>query len=297
MNLDDPYFDAAAVDAKYLYKVIESAERFTGIKIQYLFLDEIQNVKAWEKFIKSVYDSGIFKKIFITGSNSSLLQGEYSTLLSGRYIDHCIYPFSILEIFQYHNLVDSLIQIKEKPKMLALLDLLLVDGAFPEVFLQSDPYLKRKILVSYYETILLKDCIAQENIRNSRLIRELSHYMVTNISSDYSYHSLTKVLDSNEHTLKDYMSVLQRGFLFDEVKNFSYSLKQQAKGRKKAYCVDNGLISAIGFNFSSNKGKLFENLVYAELKKIGYKTIYLLSENKSCDFIIHEGNQIGRAHV
>lgn len=92
VNLDDPYFDAASVDAKYLYKIVENAERFSGTKIAYLFLDEIQNIPGWEKFIKSVYDSEKFKKIFITGSNSSLLQGQYATLLSGRYVNMMIHP-------------------------------------------------------------------------------------------------------------------------------------------------------------------------------------------------------------
>ena len=291
INLDDPYFDDVIDNPKGLYAIIENAERYTQTKIQYLFLDEIQNIKGWEKFVKSVYDSEVFKKIFVTGSNSQLLHGHYATLLSGRYIYHYIYPLSIKEVLNHHNITDLISLINEKAKVLSLLDSLLIYGGFPEPYLQNDVSLKRNLLISYYDTILLKDCIAVNNIRDVRLIKELSHYLMTNIAANFSYNSLKKLLSSSEHTIKDYIHTLENGFLFEEMRNYAYSLKQQSKGKKKVYSIDNGLISSIAFNLIGNEGKLFENLIYSELKKIGADEMYFYNDTYECDFIIKKSTQ------
>jgi predicted AAA+ superfamily ATPase len=291
VNLDDPFFDESAKDAKQLYKIIETATRHTGVTIDYLFLDEIQNVNAWEKYVKSVYDSNVFKKIFVTGSNSNLLHGEYATLLSGRYVHHTVYPLSFYEVCYHHEMTDRQALVINKPKVLALLDNALVYGTFPEVFLQKDKELKRKILINYYETILLKDCIYQEKLPNPRLARELAHYLITHITSQYSYNSIKSYLDSNEHTIKDYLAALTFGFLFTEIKGFSYSLKTQSRSKKKIYCVDNGLISSVAFQFSGNKGQLFENLVFCELQKIGCSNIFVFNDKKECDFLVNYYSQ------
>ena len=87
INLDAPHFNAVTNDITFIYQIIETAEKLTGEKVQYLFLDEVQNINMWEKFVKSSYDSQVFKKILVTGSNANLLQTDYTTLLSGRYVD------------------------------------------------------------------------------------------------------------------------------------------------------------------------------------------------------------------
>ncbi|MDD5089607.1 MAG: AAA family ATPase [Candidatus Wallbacteria bacterium] len=98
LNLDDPCFSDIWENPAKLYEASELAEKITGSKPEFLFLDEVQNVNAWEKFVKSVYESGTYRKIFITGSNSTLLDGDYSKLLSGRYLSTRVYPMSFREI-------------------------------------------------------------------------------------------------------------------------------------------------------------------------------------------------------
>lgn len=104
VNLDDPYFTDLYQDPKNFYKIKQAAEKLVGSEFEYLFLDEVQNIIMWEKFVKSMYDSNIYKKIFVTGSNSSLLSGRYATLLTGRYIKHHIYPLSYNEILTSKNI-------------------------------------------------------------------------------------------------------------------------------------------------------------------------------------------------
>jgi predicted AAA+ superfamily ATPase len=104
INLDDPNFTEIYQDSSRLYQIIDFAEKLSSKKVEYLFLDEIQHVNLWEKFVKSIYDSEVFKKIFVTGSNSSLLKGEYAQLLSGRFILDEVFPLSYQEILTDQNI-------------------------------------------------------------------------------------------------------------------------------------------------------------------------------------------------
>lgn len=292
VNLDDPFFSDVWKDSKELYRVIETAEKLTGSKIKFLFLDEIQNVMGWEKFVKSVYDAGAFKKIFITGSNSSLLKGDYAKLLSGRYITDSVYPLSFKECLTNNGIKSYLDLVSNKPKVLGLLDDLLYNGSFPEVFKIKEPDLKRELLLNYYETIILKDCIANHNIRDIKTFKELSYYLISNISAPYSYNSLARAVKGNENTVKDFIDILEDSFLLKEVRNFSYSLKTQSKAKKKVYCIDNSFMNIVSFKFSENRGKLLENLVYTELLKSGYSEVYFYNEYKECDFVLKKGKDL-----
>lgn len=292
VNLDDPFFSEVWNDARDLYRVVETAEKITKKKIKYLLLDEVQNVNGWEKFVKSAYDADIFKKIFITGSNSSLLKGNYARLLSGRYITDYVYPLSFQEILNAQGIHSYKDLITSKPKVLGILDDILLYGSFPEVFKTEDRDLKREILLNYYETIIFKDCIANHNVRDIKTFKELAFYLVSNISSLYSYNSLARAVKSNENTVREFINILEDSFLMSEVKNFSYSIKAQSRSKKKAYCIDNSFLNTISFKFSDNKGKLLENLVYTELLKNGLGEVYFYQENKECDFILKQGKRL-----
>lgn len=292
VNLDDPFFSGVCRDATELYRLVETAEKITGRKVSHLFLDEVQNVREWQKFVKSAYDSERFAKIFVTGSNSALLQGDYATLLSGRYVTDRVYPLSFREILANQGIADRVALIDQKPLVLNLFESMLQHGAFPEILKIGDPELKREVLVSYYETIVLKDCIANSTIRETRIFKDLTHYLLSSVSGPYSYNSLARAVSSNENTVREFVNVLEGSFLMSEVKNFSYSLKQQSKARKKCYCVDNGLINAVSFSFSENRGTLLENLVYAELLKRGHSEVYFYGEQKECDFIVKNGSEL-----
>lgn len=288
LNLDDPFYIEITKDVKKLVKAIETAQKLTQKKIKYLFLDEIQQVEFWEKYVKSVYDSQLFHKIFITGSNSNLLKGEYANLLSGRYILDMVYPYSFREILSQLKIKSMLELVENKVKLLRVIDQLLEYGSYPEIFKTKDNQLKRELILNYYDTILLKDCIAYGKIRDIKTFRELAHYLITNNGTLYSYLGLSKNINSNEGSVKDFIHYLENSYLFYELKHFSYSLKKQSKAKKKTYCLDNAFLANISFRFSSNKGKLFENLVFSELLKQG-KTIYFDTEhNYECDFLVKE---------
>jgi predicted AAA+ superfamily ATPase len=292
VNLDDPFFSEVWRDAKELYRVVETSEKITKKKIKYLLLDEVQNINGWERFVKSAYDADIFKKIFITGSNSSLLKGNYARLLSGRYITDYVYPLSFQEILNAQGIHSYKDLISAKPRVLGILDDILLYGSFPEVFKTEDRDLKREILLNYYETIIFKDCIANHNVRDIKTFKELAFYLISNISSLYSYNSLARAVKSNENTVREFVNILEDSFLMFEVKNFSYSIKTQSRSKKKIYCIDNSFLNTISFKFSDNKGKLLENLVFTEFLKNNFEEVYFYQENKECDFILKQGKKL-----
>jgi len=296
INLDDPFFSDINKDPKNLEKILETAEKLTGEPIEYLFLDEVQNMLRWEKYVKSIYDNERFKKIFVTGSNSSLLNSEYAQLLTGRYIRDIVYPFSFAEYLSIKNLNDSIKILKNKALVLRILDSMMEFGGFPEIIKCEDTAVKREIILSYYEAIVLKDCIANGKIREIKTFQELTHYLISNAAAAYSYNGLAKAINSNENSVKEFIRVLENSYLIEEVKHFSFSMKKQSRAKKKIYCIDNGFLANVSFRFSQNTGKLFENLVYSEFRKNNY-AVYYYSKKNECDFIVKKNGEIKAVQV
>jgi uncharacterized protein len=292
VNFDDPLYTALYQDASALYTLINHAEKLSGHKIQTLFLDEIQNVSAWEQYVKSVYDNRVFEKIAITGSNAELLKSDYANLLTGRYLEIHVYPLSFTEVLNYHEILEPIDLIRNKSEVLAHLDFFMKYGGFPRIHCVSDDGTRLRLLKNYYETIILKDCIKNHEIRDSKVFFNFSYYMINNLSATYSYNSLSRALSIHENTAAQYIHILECAYFLYELKMFSYSIKVQSKTKKKAYCIDNGIILAASFQFSQNLGKLFENLVYSELIKQNRWDIYFYNNKKECDFIVHGENKI-----
>jgi len=289
INLDDPYFTELYGESKNLYRLLEMSEKLTGVKVQYLFLDEVQNVKAWEKFVKAIYDNEVVKKIFITGSNSSLLDGEYATLLSGRYIQDRVTAPSFSEILNLRGIKSRFELIDKKVEALTIVDEMMMFGSFFEVL--QEPSHKREIILSYYETIIFKDCIANNNLRDAKTFKEVVNFLVSNSGNLYSYNSLSKALRVNDNSIKEYIRVVEDAYMAQEIKQYSYSLKEQVKSKKKLYINDNGILAQTAFKFSKDYGKNFENLVYTELIKGGYE-IYFHNKDFECDFIVKKDEKL-----
>ncbi len=290
VNLDDPFFIPYSDDAAKLHDVIQTAQKLTQKNITYLFLDEVQAMNGWERYVKSVYDNEAFKKIFITGSNSSLLNGDLATLLTGRYLSTKVYPLSLKEILKINDITTYMQLVEHSPKVLNIVDNMVKYGSFVEIVDNKEEF-RREILSAYYDTILLKDCVTNNAIRDVKSFKELSYYLLSNVTSLYSYNSLAKAIDINDKSAKEYVSYLENSYLIDEIKHYSYSLKEQNHSKKKIYANDNGFLS-LSYSFSENRGKMLENLVYTELIKAGYE-VYFYNKNFECDFIaIQDGKTI-----
>jgi predicted AAA+ superfamily ATPase len=289
LNMDDPlYFDVWENPAMF-YNLIELAEKLTGEKVKYLFIDEAQAVKGWETFVKSVYDSEIFTKIFVTGSNSSFLQNEYSTLLSGRYLENSVFPYSFKEMLQHRGIRSYLDLASATPEVLRLLDDCLEWGCFPEIRSLKNSGIKSNLLKSYFDSIVMKDCVSRYAIADVAMFKKLLLYSVSNAGSVYSYKSLGTAIGSNENTAKKYINILNDSYIIQDVSNFAFSLKENVRNSHKIYIADTGLINAISYRFWDNKAKLFENFVFNELQKQKNDEITFINNNGECDFLVKNG--------
>lgn len=250
------------------------------------YFDEIQNIIGWERFVRRLNDDK--KKVFVTGSNATMLSRELGTHLTGRYLEVKIYPFSFSEFLKFKSFKlegNSFYTTSSKAVLKKYFEEYLLEGGFPE-------YLKDKnkdYLKLLYENIIYRDILVRYNLSSEKNLKDLIHLAVTNLSSEISFNSLTKLLNiSSPTTIKEYFDYLENSYLSFLVSRFNYSLKKQIRSSKKVYIIDNALASYLGFRFSEDYGRLLENLVFLELKRRG-KEVYYFSEDHECDFVIKEG--------
>lgn len=283
---DERLVDFAVTDFNNLYETF--LELYGERKV--FFFDEIQNVPKWEIFVRRMQDKGC--KFFITGSNASLLSKELGTKLTGRCVSIELYPFSFVEFLSFKGYKlqkNALSYTAERAAIKKHFAEYLKHGGMPEYLKYKDPTLLKRV----YEDILYRDIVARYDIKQVKVLRELGLYLLSNIGGLFSYNNLKKVLGvGSMNTIKSYADFLENSFLMFLINRFSYSLKQQFVANKKIYCIDNGLAESVAFQFSKNKGKFLENLVFLELKR-RYPEIYYYktANNLEVDFLVKSGRK------
>jgi len=262
---------------------------------QYFFLDEIQTIKGWGRWINRIYEFENIK-IFITGSNASLLAPEIATALTGRNRQITVYPFSFREFLSLKNYeVDAkdLYLRERKAKLINLFRQYVGSGGFPEVIKNNDTTL----LEQYFKDIIYRDVIARYAIRNIREIRELALFLASNTGTIKSYQNLKELIHVKSlNTVKNYLEILENVYLFFRLDLFDYSVKRQIYNPSKIYAIDTALSSSIAFKFSQNLGHIYENIAFIELLRRGHEMFYWKSKSsKEVDFLIKKGLKIDRA--
>lgn len=253
----------------------------------YLVLDEIQGVERWEREIKSLYDRKHYR-IIISGSSSFLLDSQLSTLLSGRYFSVPVFPLDFSEYLQFHDIVppeDAAMRAAQKYEIAILLKQYLREGGFPTVVLQQDERTKLDYLEACYDSIVYRDIIRTNDVRNQKALAGLLQYLLSNIATPYSYRRLKELLGIDIETVQNYLHFAGMAKVLFEVQAFAYSLQAQARQNKKIYCIDTGLRNAVSFGFSEDEGKLAENLVFVELMRSGFVSYYWKG-TREVDFVI-----------
>ncbi|MDD1690497.1 MAG: ATP-binding protein [Methanoregula sp.] len=275
---DDRLMDFTVKDFPDLMLVFEKTT--PGTKV--LFIDEIQNVAGWERFIRRIHDEGY--KVFLTGSNANLLSAELGTHLTGRYTKITLYPFSFREVLRLRSIGTDRITGKKKAAIFAEFDRYLTGGGFPEYLKYGDfEYLTR-----IYDDILFRDIISRFGIREVKGFRQLAHYLFTNIANAATYNALRNTLGfKSVVSVRDYVGFLEAAYLIFEIFRYDFSLKKQYVHEKKLYCIDTGMRNAVAFRFSDDKGRMLENLVLIELLRRG-KSVYFFKTRKECDFITED---------
>lgn len=260
----------------------------------FIFIDEIQEIKDWQKTLKRIYDlEQEKKKIFISGSNSSLLKEELSYLLTGRFAYFELFPFSFKEFLIANKLKikNETDLIKQKNVLRKFLIEYLSFGGFPEIVFEKDKEKKEELLRFYFDSIIYRDVIKRKNLRNAGKISKLIEWYLQNISSNINFTKIGKFLELTTDSVVEYTKYLEEAYLVFVINLFAYSLKKQFVNPKKIYCIDSGIRRIIGFVFSEDIGRIYENIVFIELKR-RKKNIYYWKDKNECDFLIKEKNKI-----
>jgi len=247
--------------------------------IKVLFFDEIQIVRGWETYISQLLREQY--KVFITGSNASMLSMELGTHLTGRHLPMELFPFSYPEFIRFKALNNGENAVLNYLK----------EGGMPE-------YVKigaSVVLNTLVDDILMRDIAIRHNIRDVNSLRQLTAYLITNIGNLVSASKLVGMFDiKSPATLLEYFSFLKDAYLLEFVPIFSHSLKVQARNPKKVYVMDLGIYTGNAVSTSENMGKRLENLVFLHLRR-KYRQIFYYKGHGECDFVTMGKNGVKEA--
>ncbi len=287
INFESAKFDDIK-NYKDLYKYVE--QRVKSDKV-YLLLDEVQNVNSWEKAINS-FKIDFDVDIYITGSNAYLLSSELSTLLSGRYIEIKMYPLSFKEFLIFNDYDNNNLEDKFNEY--------LKYGGLPAITLiKNNDELVLSYLNDIYNTIVKKDIIDRNNIKDTALLENLIKYLANNIGSTISSTKISDYLNSNKivqksnhQTIDNYLSMLEKSFIMYKADRTDIKSKSLLKTLGKYYISDTGIRNIVlGFR-NINEGHLLENVVYLELLRRGYRVNIGKCNDYEVDFVAENPNEI-----
>jgi predicted AAA+ superfamily ATPase len=256
INLEDPRF-LNNLDVGLLEDIKDTyLEYLNPSKRPYIFLDEIQNIPNWEKWVNKEYE---LKNSYlcITGSNSSMLSSEIATVLSGRYIGMDIYPLNFKEFLYFNKLdISSKLDIVDKKIQInRLFEQFIKYGGFPKS-IEYDNDEKKDLLITYKDSILLKDIVARFKLKNFHTLEEIAAFLLSNSGIIQSITKLKNNFGISFDMARDYMEYLKKAYMVYEIKKFDYSLKKQNFNDKKYYSCDLGLSNIFSSNLVGDK--LFE---------------------------------------
>lgn len=247
----------------------------------YLFIDEIQNIDEWERFVNSYsQDFTADYELVITGSNSKMLSGELSTLLSGRYVEFEIFPFSYSEYLGFYNLENNRQNYLEYLK----------SSGLPEMFNLDNEYFKTNYVESLKDTVLLRDIIQRYKIKNPKLLEDIFVFIAMNASNMISITNVVNYFKSKKRettydTIANYIGYLEDAFLIHKVERYDIKGKDTISGNCKYYLNDLAFCNYLYKGFGYGVGFKLENLVYLDLKRSGYKVFVGNIKSKEIDFV------------
>lgn len=257
---------------QYLTAQIKTKQKY------YIFLDEIQNVEGFQRVVDSLYLNKQLD-IYLTGSNAYLLSGELATLLSGRYVEIKLLPFSFAEY-----LASTGSDKREAWKNY------FSNGGFPYAAALTQDNIRMQYLDGLYNTVLVKDVLARKKIADPTLLGDIFRFLLDNIGNIVSSKKIADSLTSygrktSSLTVENYLSALSEAFIIYKAERYDIKGKQYLKSLSKYYAVDLGLRTLLLGNQHTDIGHLLENIVYLELLRRGYKVYIGKLDDREVDFV------------
>lgn len=258
----------------------------------YIFLDEIQEVKDWEKCINSLRVNEEYDfDIYITGSNAKLLSGELSTYLAGRYVEFVIYPFSFKEFLETLKSIQQDVSTREAFQKYVKF------GGMPFLYnLAFEEEASLQYLKDIYSSIILKDITQRNKIRDTDLLERVISYLIMNVGNNFSATSISKFFKSENRkvsveTILNYIKAAEESFLIYRVSRDDLIGKKVLNVNEKYHIADHGMREAILGSNQRDINQIFENIIYLELLRKGYNVRVGKVDNLEVDFVCTKGNE------
>lgn len=254
----------------------------------YLFIDEIQNITEWERFVNSYsQDFSESYELYISGSNSKMLSGELATLLSGRYVSFEVFPFSFSE---YAAITTQEISKQTYIKYME-------SGGLPEFFVLPNEETKRHYTASVKDSVLLRDIIQRYAVKDPKLLEDIFVYLINNASSLVSVTNIVNYLKSKDRkttydTVANYIGYIEETFLIHKAERYNIKGKETLLGNCKYYSNDLAYKNYLYSGFGYGIGYKIENLVYLELRRAGYEVFVGVLPNKEVDFVAKKADKL-----
>ena len=277
VNLEDIEYENL-LDYKSLYDYIKT--RLVKGQYTYVFIDEVQQCKAFEKAVDSLFIRENID-VYVTGSNANMLSGELATLLSGRYVQISMLPLSFSEYLEFTKGKDVKSSFNDYLKF----------GSFPYVAgLKKSDTVVRTYIDGIYNTILIKDVATRQGITDISVLESIVKFLCSNVGSPVSTKKISDTINSNGrkisvNTVENYLRALYQSYIFYKVDRYDIKGKQHLKTLGKYYLVDTGLRNILLSGSASDLGHLLENVVYLELIRRGYKVNIGKLAEKEIDFV------------
>lgn len=297
INFEDPRWPE--LDKEFLQKIYETYLEFLSPRGKpVVFLDEVQEVLGWEKWVRMMHELGK-ARIILSGSNAKLLGKELATALTGRHVDATVFPLSLKEHLLFKGIIfkDELDWHRRRIEIASTLREIFEFGSFPHVVLSGE---KKQILLNYFEDLLNRDLIRRFKIRKADPLKGLARYYFTNTASTVTFNAVERFLNISADTAERFSRFFEEAYLFSFVKRFSFKVKEQEKSPRKVYPVDTGLARTIGFRIGENWGRLAETLVFQELARKrsrdpGCEVFYWKDpQHREVDFVLRENREVRR---
>ncbi len=269
LNFDDPAIFEAGFDE--LLDAVSTVHPDVAV----LLLDEVQERDGWERWVRRLYDQGRFDQLLITGSSSSLLEGELARVLSGRHLTVRLSPFSFREYLVHRGQawarwdngagLDADVASANKGQALHHLTAYMEEGGFPEV-VGRDLVVRKRVLTQLFHDILARDVSARHGA-DQQLVRKLASVLLSNSGNPFTFRRLANATGMAPDTVSKYTGFLVDAFLFLELPPFSFKAQQRYRGPRKFYAIDPGLVASTASRPTQDRGSMLESVVVLELAR------------------------------
>lgn len=267
-----------------LYQYVQ--EHYQQDKTNYLMIDEVQMCPNFEIAINSLHSSEQYD-IYLTGSNAFLLSADLATLFTGRHIEIPVLPFSFKEYCTYHTSYND---------MQSMFDMYVAEGGLSGSYVYSDAADKKDYIKEVYSTILTRDLTEKYNLADAHSLTQVANYLMDNIGNITSPNNVSGCLTANNNptshvTVRRYIQYLCNAFVFYKVDRYDIRGRKYLESLNKYYLADTGIRYAMLGRRNMDWGRMYENIVFLELKRRGYDVYVGKLYQKEIDFVIMRGDE------